>query len=117
MTDRDKNGIRVQYKFPPGTPTVSILMESIIDVEAIKLAALINETDLYPQYVPFCTSASCLKHINRSIRIATSMMYFPLIPNRETFFVGEAIDRLDEGGSFILMARSIHDVLKFSISG
>ena len=38
------------------------------------------------------------------------MMYFPVISNRETLFVGEAIDRLDEDGTFILMARSIQDV-------
>ena len=61
LLDKDKDGISVKYKFPENSTTVSILMESTIPVEGIKLAALFNETELYPKYVPFCNKATLLK--------------------------------------------------------
>ena len=100
----------MKYKFPEGTPSVSLLMESIVPVEAIKLTALVNETDLYPKYVPFCKKTILIKELSRSIRVCASHMLFPIIADRETIFVGEGIDRLKENGTIILMARSIDKV-------
>ena len=56
VTDQEENGVSLKYKFQQGSPSVnislilskiSILMESIIPVEAIKLIVLVNEVDLY----------------------------------------------------------------------
>ncbi len=69
-------------------------MEATIPVEAVKLMALCNETDLYNYYVPFCTRSYPIKTINKCTKVAASEMHFPIIPNREVLFVGEGIDRL-----------------------
>lgn len=59
--DKEQDRISVKYKFPPDTPSVSILMESTIPVAAIKLLALVNEIELYPKYIPFCRKAYMVK--------------------------------------------------------
>jgi ribosome-associated toxin RatA of RatAB toxin-antitoxin module len=69
-------------------------MESIVPVESIKVMALVNETDLYNHYVPFCARSHCVKEINRQTKVVSGEMNFPVISNREALFVGEGIDRL-----------------------
>jgi ribosome-associated toxin RatA of RatAB toxin-antitoxin module len=69
-------------------------MEAVIPVEAIKVMALVNETELYNNYVPFCANSHCVKDINRLTKVVSGEMNFPVITNREALFVGEGIDRL-----------------------
>lgn len=107
IPDVTKSGITVKYKFPPGTSTASMYMETVIPVNAVRVLALVNEVDLNYLWVPFCRRTYVNKVINRSCKVCTSEMYFPLIPNRETVFIGEGIDRLKENGTIILLSRSV----------
>ena len=60
ITDKVDKGISIKYKFPPGTSTVSLMMETELDADITKLMALISEVDLFPRYVPFCFRANLI---------------------------------------------------------
>ncbi|CAD8154936.1 unnamed protein product [Paramecium octaurelia] len=101
------NGISVKYKFPENTSTASMLMETKIPVNAIRVLALVNEMDLNYLWVPFCKRTFVNKVLNRACKVCTSEMYFPLIPDRECVFVGEGYDRLQVNGTITLLSRSV----------
>lgn len=106
-TDGVKNGISVKYKFPPGTNTASMLMETDIPVNAVRVLTLVNEVDLNYLWVPFCKRTYVNKVLNRACKVCTSEMYFPIIPDRECVFVGMGFDRLQEDGTIVLLSRSV----------
>ena len=60
ITDKVAKGISIKYKFPPGTSTVSLMMETELEADITKLMALISEVDLFPRYVPFCFRANLI---------------------------------------------------------
>ena len=107
IPDAEKSGIKVKYKFVAGTSTASMIMETEVPVNAVRVLSLVNEADLNHLWVPFCMRTYVNKVINRACKVCTTEMYFPLIPNRETVFVGEGIDRLNVNGTIVLMSRSI----------
>lgn len=106
-SDGVKDGISIKYKFPSGTNTASMLMETDIPVSAIRVLALVNEVDLNYLWVPFCKRTYVNKVLSRACKVCTSEMYFPLIPNRECVFVGDGYDRLKENGTIVLLSRSV----------
>lgn len=105
--DGASNGISVKYKFPENTSTASMLMETKIPVNAIRVLALVNEMDLNYLWVPFCKRTYVNKVLNRACKVCTSEMYFPIIPDRECVFVGEGYDRLNVNGTITLLSRSV----------
>lgn len=107
ILDGVTDGISVKYKFPENTSTASMLMETKIPVNAIRVLSLVNEVDLNPLWVPFCKRTSVNKILNRACKVCTSEMYFPLIPNRECVFLGEGYDRLNVNGTITLVSRTI----------
>ncbi|CAD8152982.1 unnamed protein product [Paramecium pentaurelia] len=107
------NGISVKYKFPENTSTASMLMETKIPVNAIRVLALVNEMDLNYLWVPFCKRTYVNKVLNRACKVCTSEMYFPLIPDRECVFVGEGYDRLSVNGTITLLSRSVDSDKEF----
>ena len=102
ITDKQKNNISVKYKFPENCPNVTILMESIINASPIKVIALCTEVEQYSEYIPFCEKAYVFKDINLFSKVACSVMYFPVIADREAIYSAEGIDRLDENGTILL---------------
>jgi ribosome-associated toxin RatA of RatAB toxin-antitoxin module len=44
----------IKYKICEDTSTVTVYLDSIFKANITKLMALINEIDLYHNYVPFC---------------------------------------------------------------
>ncbi|CAD8056742.1 unnamed protein product [Paramecium primaurelia] len=111
--DGQSNGISVKYKFPENTSTASMLMETKIPVNAIRVLALVNEMDLNYLWVPFCKRTYVNKVLNRACKVCTSEMYFPLIPDRECVFVGEGYDRLSVNGTITLLSRSVDSDKEF----
>ncbi|CAD8066692.1 unnamed protein product [Paramecium sonneborni] len=107
------NGISVKYKFPENTSTASMLMETQIPVNAIRVLALVNEMDLNYLWVPFCKRTYVNKVLNRACKVCTSEMYFPIIPDRECVFVGEGYDRLQVNGTITLLSRSVDNDKEF----
>ncbi|CAD8152751.1 unnamed protein product [Paramecium octaurelia] len=107
LFDGLSNGISVKYKFPENTSTASMLMETKIPVNAIRVLALVNEMELNHLWVPFCKRSYVNKVLNRACKVCTSEMYFPLIPDRECVFVGEGYDRLQVNGTITLLSRSV----------
>ncbi|CAD8062757.1 unnamed protein product [Paramecium sonneborni] len=111
--DGSSNGISVKYKFPENTSTASMLMETKIPVNAIRVLALVNEMDLNYLWVPFCKRTYVNKVLNRACKVCTSEMYFPIIPDRECVFVGEGYDRLQVNGTITLLSRSVDSDKEF----
>ena len=82
-------------------------MQAKINANPLYVLALCSEASLYNKLVPFCDKAFTMKQIDLFTIIATTIMYFPFISDRETIFVGEGIDRLDVNGTIILQSRTI----------
>ncbi|CAD8111055.1 unnamed protein product [Paramecium sonneborni] len=111
--DKKSHGISVSYKFPPKSSTVSLLMEADIEADCSKLMSLITEVELFSEYVPFCNYATTLKTLSKTQKVCSSQLYFPVISNRETIFLGQGIDRLDENGTILFLCKSIDQDQQF----
>lgn len=59
--ERDKNGIKVKYKYPKETPTISLMMEAEIDIPCKIIIALANETEFFNKFTPFIHESYELK--------------------------------------------------------
>ena len=66
------------------------------------ILALCHEVDLFPKYVPFCEKSVMHKKINDFAKISSVILYFPFVPNRESIFVAEGIDRLKINGTLLI---------------
>ena len=82
-------------------------MEAELNADPLNVIALCAEVDLYKHLVPFCDKAFTIKQIDLFTKVASTIMYFPFISDRETLFVGEGIDRLNENGTILLQSRTI----------
>ena len=102
IEDKKKGTMSMKYKFPEGTETVSLLMEAIVDAPACNILAMCREVELYSKYVPFCDKAFTVKKFSEFSEVSTSIMYFPIIPNREAIYSAEGIDRLNVNGTILL---------------
>ncbi|CAK86658.1 unnamed protein product (macronuclear) [Paramecium tetraurelia] len=111
--DKKSHGISISYKFPPKSSSVSLLMEAEIEADCAKLMSLITEVELFSQYVPFCNHAATLKTLSKTQKVCLSQLYFPVISNRETIFLGQGIDRLEENGTIVFLCKSIDQDQQF----
>ncbi len=99
----------IRYKYPPDTPTISILMESEINGPAAHVISLAKQSDLYIHYVPFCQKSSVIKNIDRTSILAHAQMNLPFISDREVFLYGDGFQRLDENGTITLVSKTFDD--------
>ncbi|CAD8080141.1 unnamed protein product [Paramecium primaurelia] len=111
--DKNSHGISISYKFPPKSSTVSLLMEAEIEADCAKLMSLITEVELFSEYVPFCNYATTIKTLSKTQKVCMSQLYFPVISNRETVFLGQGIDRLEEDGTILFLCKSIDQDQQF----
>lgn len=88
-------------------------MDSVFEANITKLMALINEIELYQNYVPFCVRSSMPKRIGKCCKICDIQVYFPLISDRKAVFVGEGIDRLNINGTIVFLCKSVDNDPEF----
>ncbi len=49
--------MKVYYKLSPGTNSLSIKLESILDVKLFNILSIFNEVELFKQWMPFMTES------------------------------------------------------------
>ena len=104
----DKHGFMIQYKYIPNSKLIALRLETTaIDMEIQKLLAIIYEIELYTQWFPFCKYAKNIKTVDKARKVVHVKVDPPFVSDREVFIHGIGIDRLNEDGSIVIMARSI----------
>lgn len=101
-----KGDIKVYYKRVPGTPTVSIMMETTFDLPIFNILTLIYESELYPLWIPFCKTSKCLHKLDRSRKILLQFYSVAGVAKRETCIYGYGTNLLDTDGGIMIVSSS-----------
>ncbi|CAD8157601.1 unnamed protein product [Paramecium pentaurelia] len=113
IIEKNTKTLIIKYKIDSKNSTVTLFMDSVFEANVTKLMALINEIELYQNYVPFCVRSSMPKRIGKCCKICDIQVYFPLISDRKAVFVGEGIDRLNINGTIVFICKSIDNDPEF----
>ncbi|CAD8062108.1 unnamed protein product [Paramecium sonneborni] len=113
VIEKNTKSLVIKYKIDSKNSTVTLFMDSVFEANITKLMALINEIELYQNYVPFCVRSSMPKRIGKCCKICDIQVYFPLISDRKAVFVGEGIDRLNINGTIVFLCKSVDNDLEF----
>ncbi|CAK93352.1 unnamed protein product (macronuclear) [Paramecium tetraurelia] len=105
--EKQTQNLIIKYKLFEEESTVTVYLDSVFEANITKLMALINEIDLYHNYVPFCQRSSMNKQLTKTCKICDIVVYFPFISDRRAVFVGEGIDRLMINGTIVFVCKSI----------
>ncbi|CAD8155225.1 unnamed protein product [Paramecium pentaurelia] len=105
--EKQTQNLIIKYKLFEEEQTVTVYLDSVFEANITKLMALINEIDLYQNYVPFCQRSSMNKQLTKTCKICDIIVYFPFISDRRAVFVGEGIDRLMINGTIVFVCKSI----------
>lgn len=107
----EKEGpIHVSYKKVSGTPTISLMCESILEVPLFNFITLIYETDLYHSWVPFCKRSETIERISKSRKIIYSEFDVIKIAKRASCLYGYGLNMLNTDGVVMVIARSVENV-------
>lgn len=113
ISEKEGN-IHISYKKVKNTPTISIKCESIIDVPLFDFLTLIYETDLYPDWVPFCKSSKTLQKISRSKKVVVCEFDVIHIAKRAACVLGYGYNLLHTEGYVLIVSKSIPTTYKTS---
>ncbi|CAD8051731.1 unnamed protein product [Paramecium primaurelia] len=113
VIEKNTKSLVIKYKIDSKNSTVTLFMDSVFEANITKLMALINEIELYQNYVPFCVRSSMPKRIGKCCKICDIQVYFPLISDRKAVFVGEGIDRLNINGTIVFLCKSVDNDPEF----
>lgn len=116
VNDRDNwatesNGI--SYKPVLGTPTVSLLMESTLDVPLEHFLAIVYETELYPMWLPFCKSTTLVAQLGRTRKILLNEFSVARVLHRESVLYGFGFNLLHSHGAVLLCCHSCDEASSF----
>lgn len=68
---------------------------------------MVYETDLFPEWVPFCDDCQNLKTIPKASKIVRIGFSLPIISKREGLMFGQGVDRIDHSDSVAIYCESI----------
>ncbi|CAD8068172.1 unnamed protein product [Paramecium sonneborni] len=111
--EKQTQNLIIKYKLFEEEQTVTVYLDSVFEANITKLMALINEIDLYQNYVPFCQRSSMNKQLSKTCKICDIIVYFPFISDRRAVFVGEGIDRLMINGTIVFVCKSIDQNIEY----
>ncbi|CAD8067423.1 unnamed protein product [Paramecium sonneborni] len=111
--EKQSQNLIIKYKLFEEEQTVTVYLDSVFEANITKLMALINEIDLYQNYVPFCQRSSMNKQLSKTCKICDILVYFPFISDRRAVFVGEGIDRLMINGTIVFVCKSIDHNIEY----
>jgi len=106
----DGQSTKVHYRKEPDSPVHSVRVRGILNVDFVKLASLIYETDLYKLFWWFVRDMKEIKKLGRCEKALHGIyqIFFP-IRDREIPILGYGCDGLDEDDSFVLFFRSLRE--------
>lgn len=97
----------------PDASSMSLKMESELDIPLKNLLCLGNEFEYHKDYVPFVEEAIMVKEIRKATKIGYVCIDVPMISKRECYFYGVGFNLLEETGSIPLISKSIHNDVEF----
>jgi hypothetical protein len=106
ISEKEGN-IQVSYKKVPGTPTISLKCESVVQVPLFDFISLIYETELYPDWVPFCKTCRTVERINKSKKIIFCEFDVVRIAKRAACVVGYGHNLLHTDGFVMVVSKSV----------
>lgn len=106
VVENDGN-VQVCYKKVPGTPTISMKCESVIEVPIFNFISLVYETDLYPDWVPFCRTCRTVERVSKSKKIIFSEFDVVKIAKRAICLVGYGYNLLHTDGIVMIVSKSV----------
>eukprot|EP00762_Andalucia_godoyi_P002124 ANDGO_02525.mRNA.1 hypothetical protein SAMD00019534_059680 len=90
---------RVYYRHDEATPIHSIKMEGEMDCHIFNVLAVVNELDLYKNWVPYMKRSSRCAQSGRARQVGNFEITLPWpVANREATVYGFGADLLDEAG-------------------
>ncbi|CAK76300.1 unnamed protein product (macronuclear) [Paramecium tetraurelia] len=99
---------QMSYKFIPNSTNVALKFESVMKLPIINACALIYQTELFNNWVPFCKVSKGLKTPGLGHKICYIMMDLPVLSNREAYIRGYGVDKLEQSKSFLICCQTIH---------
>ena len=99
--------VQVSYKKVPGTPTVSLRCEGVVEVPIFNFISLVYETELYPDWVPFCRSCKMVERVSRSKKIIFSEFDVVKVAKRAVCLVGYGYNLLNTDGLVMIVSKSV----------
>lgn len=106
ITEQEGN-VKISYKKIPDTPTISLMLESVIDVPMFNFITLLYETDLYPEWVPFCKHTNTLTKVSKSRKIILSDFDVLRVAKRSACVDGYGINLLHTDGVVLIICKSV----------
>lgn len=106
----EKTGtVQVSYKKVPGTPTVSLKCEGVIEVPLFNFISLIYETDLYPDWIPFCKTCKMIERVSKSKKIIFTEFDVAKVAKRSACLVGYGFNLLNTDGLVMIVSKSVNN--------
>ena len=113
--EKAKKNSLIKYKNLPGGG-VSIKLESTVEVPLFNLITLFYEPEGYAKWTPFCKESKLVNRIGRASEVFRMKWDIPPpVFGREGLLLGVGFDRLDKNGSIVLLSKTIHDVITYSL--
>lgn len=104
----EKSGpMKISYKKIQGSPTISLLCDTVIDVPLFHFVTLVYETELYPDWVPFCNQCQTVKRISKSRKVIYSEFDVVKIAKRAVCLEGYGINLLNTDGAVMVISKSV----------
>ena len=107
--DNTTNSISLSSKIINKGQSVAVLICAELDIPALNFLVMIQEPDLFKEFVPFCGKGEEIKRINTNLSVARSVVDIPFLTNRETYFLAKGLNRLSTTGSLFFYSKSIND--------
>ena len=113
ITERSDN-VKVSYKKIPGSPTISLQCESVIQVPLFNFICLLYETDFYPDWLPFCKKTATIQRISKSRKIIYSEFDVLKVAKRVACLEGYGLNLLDSDGVVLIISKSVNGYMKLA---
>jgi hypothetical protein len=108
--EKATDSVNIFYKQIEGTQLITLKIEGEIDVPLLHLLTLIYEIDMWDQWVPFLKKPNELKHVHRAAKVVHIDIGLPFpLADRNAHIYGTGVNRLDENGTILIMARGIDE--------
>eukprot|EP00914_Ancora_sagittata_P026789 GHVO01052654.1.p1 GENE.GHVO01052654.1~~GHVO01052654.1.p1 ORF type:complete len:478 (+),score=96.29 GHVO01052654.1:145-1578(+) len=82
--------------------TLSIMIRSKMPCELLKVIAIVSESDLHINWVPYLKKCNKLGTPSRSSLVMQEILQLPLLGQRETLMMAFGVDALEELGAMVL---------------
>jgi uncharacterized protein (DUF2164 family) len=78
-----------------------------VEIDISNLCSMIYEVSLFKDWVPFCGDSKDIKVVGPAAKVAWLKFDLPFISDREGYFYGQGIDRMNSHGSIIIYCEGI----------